>query len=92
MRIVHKIEVYLPPDESFGDYAFDYKRKFGAAPVIGLNGKNMYSTWRRLGMPPILGGGDEPMYMFTLTFAGKTKIFEDNGLGDQEFSAEEPDA
>lgn len=90
-RVVHKFDAYLAAEEAFGDWALEYRRRYGRPMDIGLRSDVLYGAWRRLGKPEVRGGGKEPVYFNTMTFAGLAKIFEDQALGEYEFSVVVPD-
>jgi hypothetical protein len=78
-------------EEAFGEKALKYRQKYGRPMDVGLRSDNVYRAWRRLGMPSVSGGGSEPVYFTTLTFAGPTKVFEDQACAEDEFSILVPD-
>lgn len=90
-RVTHKFEQYMIAEEAIQSVAFEYRLKYGRKPDIGLRSDNMYRTWRRMGMPIVSGGGDEPVYFYTMTFAGPTKLYEDQECDEFEFSVLVPD-
>ena len=85
-------EAWMPIEDAVGEWAFAYKREHGGpTPVIGMNSHQLYQVWRRTNRPNVMGGGTEPCYFTTITFAGMTRLVEDNVCEDNQFSVEIPD-